>query len=148
MSLAGSTKRSTVASRCATANASGNGVWATSLPRTLRSHAIESGAARTTASTPSLARRSPISRCLSGAGRPACFRSWGTIGPRGGGGWSSQIRSTRFSGTGTRVAPDLAAHGLEALHALDRVEPRVVAEPVAGRRRRRSHSAGGLSVTW
>ena len=42
--LAASTKRSTVSSRCATANASGTGVWATSLPRMFRSHATESGA--------------------------------------------------------------------------------------------------------
>ena len=130
-SLAGSTKRSTVASRCTSAKASGKGVWATSLPRTLRSHAIESGAVRTTASTASFARSSAISRRLSGEGRPACFRSWGTIGPRGGGGWSAQIRSTRFRATGDQRGAGLAARGLEALHALDGVEPRVVAEAVA-----------------
>ena len=108
VSLAGSTKRSTVASRCTTANASGRGVWATSLPRMLRSHAIESGAVEDDRVDPVAWRGAPpISRRLSGEGRPACFRSWGTIGPRGGGGWSSQMRSTRFSATGTSVAPTL-----------------------------------------
>ena len=52
-----------------------SGVWATSLPRTLRSHAIESGAVRTTAWTRVLREEVRDLAALVGEGRPACFWS-------------------------------------------------------------------------
>ncbi len=91
------------------AKASGVGLCFTSEPRMLKSHAIESGSVRITASSAASRSRRCRSLILSAAATPASSSGWTATGPSGTGGrCDPQISSTGLRGNAFSVISALA----------------------------------------